>query len=413
MKTEQFLNYTPNEVIGCRENKGNLFGVELEMEGRGVGLNDVATRGWTRHNDGSLRGDAIEYCTTGPKSFTDAQKLVKDLFKKLKDNGVKINSSIRTSTHVHLNFSDKKMKQVINFFSLFTVLEEVLAYYSGEDRKGNVFCLSTRDAEGIVQVLAEALATGSFQRFAGDRYKYAACNLSSLYKFGTVEVRTMRGAKTEDEVNNWLDILNDLYEYSLKMKSPVDIINKLSYLGAEGLMREVFKARNYDELMKTFPAPRTLHASLMDGVRIIQIFAFEFDPAFQAEVKVEKAAKKKGHAGPLRLYNPQTHEPYIVYLPDGRRWICLPTLRGRNRDGLWLDGERCEDNPNVIWRLALGRFVWRGVGGVETPLNWRSHEVFGDEGPMPRVDRAGWALIDPEEDEEVVDDWEPEEEDDF
>ena len=137
MKTEQFLNHTPAEVCGCRTTKGDLFGVELELEGRGVALQDVATRGWTRHHDGSLRGESNEFCTAGPKTFTETQKLVTELFKKFKDNGVKINDSIRTSTHVHLNFGDKTMKQVVNFFVLFTVLEEVLAYYSGEDRKGN------------------------------------------------------------------------------------------------------------------------------------------------------------------------------------------------------------------------------------------------------------------------------------
>lgn len=403
MKTEQFLNYTPPIVCGCRETKGEVFGVELEMEGRGVGLNDVATRGWTRHHDGSLRGDAIEYCTAGPKNFTETQKLVKDLFKKLKDNGVKINNSMRTSTHVHLNFSDKTMKQVVNFFSLFTVLEEVLAYYSGEDRKGNVFCLSTRDAEGILNVLAEALAQGNFQRFAGDKYKYAACNLSSLFKFGTVEVRTMRGAKTEEEVNNWLDILNDMYEYSLKMKSPVDIINKLSFLGAEGLMKEIFRGSNYSELMGSFPAPRTLHASLMDGVRIIQVFAFEFDPAFHAKVdlekKEEKDKKRGGAALRITLPNRARNQHYAVYTPDGQVWICCPVRQGRRNDDFWIDGETCHDEVRIVWREFLGRFVWREFG-EEIPLNWRVHDVFDDEG-MPIID--------------AEDDWfEPEiDEDDF
>jgi hypothetical protein len=211
MKTEVFLNYTPAEVIGCRETKGKLFGIELELEGRNVGLQDIATKGWQRHQDGSLRGEAIEYTVAGAKSLEDCKKLVSDLFTKFQKNKVIFNDSVRTSTHVHLNFSDKPIKQIINFFSLFTLLEEILGHYSGEDRRGNLHCISTREAEGIVGVLASELARGQLGKFAGDRYKYAACNLSTLYKFGTAEVRTMRGATSAEQVNKWLNILNDMY----------------------------------------------------------------------------------------------------------------------------------------------------------------------------------------------------------
>lgn len=383
MKTEKFLNYTPNDICGCRETKGNLFGVELELEGRGVALQDVATRGWTRHHDGSLRGEANEFCTAGPKTFDETTKLVNELFKKFKDNGVKINDSIRTSTHVHLNFGDKKMKEVVNFFTLFTVFEEVLAYYSGEDRKGNVFCLSTRDAEGIVRVLAECLAAGDFHKFAGDRYKYAACNLSSLFKFGTVEIRTMRGAKTAEEVNNWVSILNDLYQYALAMKSPTDVINQLSYLGAEGLMRSVFKKENYDELMKTFPKPRTLHASLMEGARMVQVFAYEFDPAFHAEVKIEKPKTVElGQGLPLRfppIRPGAAGSMPAVYRPDGALWNCMPIRRGRADHDLWINGEACSDERRIIWNQPLGRFIWN-ENGRAIPLNWFNHPQLGNEG---------------------------------
>jgi hypothetical protein len=224
METKTFLNYTTSAYVGVKEISGNKVGLELELEGRNVALHDVATKGWGRHADGSLRGESVEYATTGPKDIPEAKKLVTDLFTKFKQHGVVFNNSIRTSTHVHLNFADKPIKAVINFFCLFTMLEEALQFYSGEDRKGNLFCISTREAEGIVGVLANSLSRCDLSRFAGDRYKYAACNLSSLFKFGTVEIRTMKGATSAEQVNNWIDILNDMYEYSLKMKSPTDLI---------------------------------------------------------------------------------------------------------------------------------------------------------------------------------------------
>lgn len=371
MKPEVFLNQIVSMSCGVHETKGKKIGLELELEGRNVAMGDVATRGWQRKHDGSLRGEAIEYITAGAKEVEPAKKLVAELFGKFKENGVKFNDSIRTSTHVHLNFSDKPVKAVINFFALFTMLEEVLQYYSGEDRKGNLFCISTREAEGIVGVLADAVAKGDLSRFAGDRYKYAACNLSTLYKFGTAEIRTMKGATSAEQVNAWIDILNDMYEYSLNvMKSPADIVKDLSYLGAEGLMKKVFSPKSYKELMRYFPAPATLHYSLMEGARVIQVFAYEFEEAFNAVVEIKEMPKGDAKLPGLRPGG----RPYAVYNTMGRRWLCM-----KDGPGVWKDGDRCRDDRRIQWSGALSRFIVVYPDGEVVPLLWSAHHEIPDE----------------------------------
>src|SRR5690242_19109605 len=110
MKIEEFINTNVFIVCGTRETSGDKFGLELELEGRNVAMADVAVKGWGRHQDGSLRGESVEYTTIGAVTFENAKKLVTDLFKKFEENKVKIKDSIRTSTHVHLNFSDKPLK---------------------------------------------------------------------------------------------------------------------------------------------------------------------------------------------------------------------------------------------------------------------------------------------------------------
>lgn len=390
MEPKQFLNHTICQVIGVREVKGNKFGIELELEGRGVGLNDIATRGWGRHHDGSLRGESVEYATQGSADFDESQKRVTELFKKFKDNKVKFNDSIRTSTHVHLNFSDKRVKDMINFFALFTMLEEVLQYYSGEDRKGNLFCISTREAEGIMGVLFDGVAKGDLSRFAGDRYKYAACNLSSLYKFGTVEVRTMKGATSAEQVNTWLSILNDMYNYALtKMKSPVDLAVDLSHLGADGMLRKIFNPENYRELINYFPKIATLHYSLMEGIRIIQVFGYNFEADFIADVPVPKGDGRL----PKRIaFGPNRGGAYVVYRPDGMRWVC----EHANGNPFWEDGEACGDDPNLFWSEIRQRFIFRDRAGVEHECHWRVHHAIRDEGPhgeLVRGRRVGLARV--------------------
>lgn len=412
MKTVELLNYTVSQSIGVKETKGNLFGIELELEGRNVGLQDVATRGWERHHEGSLRGESIEYSTAGARTFEDSQKLVSDLFNKFKENNVVFNNSIRTSTHVHLNFSDKPLKQAINFFALFTLFEEVLQNYSGEDRKGNLFCMSTRDAEAIVGILADALSKGTLGVFAGDRYKYGACNLSCLYKFGTLEVRTMQGASSAEQVNRWLSILNDLYLYSLKMESPAKLVVELSHLGADGLMRAVFSPENRAALISTFPVVRNLHDSLMEGARVIQVFAYEFEDAFNE--KVELKERKKGSLPVMIQEGGNAGLYYAIYRPDGLAVNVKPRRPNRIlnwRNEFWIDGDVDAVDQRLEWSEDLQRFIVRYPNGDVYQCNWCRHPQFGNE--MRGLMREMPGRIFEEDDDDVEMDFDDEEDEDF
>jgi hypothetical protein len=399
MKIEEFLNHNASVICGQREIDGEKFGVELELEGRNVAMADVATRGWNRHQEPSLRGEAIEYTTSGAIPHEETKKRVSELFAKFKEHKVNIKDSLRTSTHVHLNFSSKPLKQALNFFVLFTVLEELLQYYSGEDRKGNLFCISSREAEGIIGILMNSVRNCNLANFAGDRYKYAACNLSTLYKFGTIEVRTMKGATSADQINNWLDILNDMYEYSCKkMKSPAQLVNDLSMLGAEGFMKSIFQPANYKELMSHFPAVATLHYSLMEGARLVQMFAFEFEDEFNAvvEVKVveEKKAKKKG---PLRnLPNGR----FAIYRPDGERWTCF-----KHDGGAFEDGDPLSDCKTIYWNAMEYRFMFMLPEGAMRRCRWANGPGGEDEGPPPRDQRIATHIVMRDQEEDDDDDW--------
>lgn len=402
MEPKVFLNNIISHITGIPITKGNRFGLELELEGRNVALHDIAVKGWCRQQDGSLRGESIEYTTRGSKLVKEVKKSVVDLFDKFKENGVKFNDSIRTSTHVHLNFSDKTVKQMINFFTLFTLLEEVLQYHSGEDRRGNLFCVTTREAEGIIGVLSSAVRQGTLKSFGADRYKYAACNLSTLFKFGTVEVRTMRGAVSAEQVNTWVDILNDMYEYALNtMKSPMSLITTLSHKGAAALMHEIFSPDSFQALMKTFPPVHTLHYSLMEGARIIQVFAYDFGDDFEAEV-VPNLLKEEERL-PRNLPDGRF---YQIYRPDGRRWNCF---NHRHDGDFWADGERLPDWPACFWSAARQRFVIVRDGEL-IAMNWARHHAIPDEHP-PRfaelvvdgeeeIDEDGWDEPEPDFDRE-------------
>ncbi len=347
-KLNTYLAATASRACGVRETQGMRLGVELELEGPGVGLADEATKGWRRAADGSLRGESIEFVLASPMVYEEAVTAVNHLFSKFKKRDVKFNQSVRTSTHVHLNFSDKPLRMAINFFCLFTMLEEVLEFYSGEDRRGNLFCLSSRRTDEIAQILQTCLKNNSLNGFAGDRYKYAACNLSTLFKFGSVEVRTMRGADTAEQVNKWMAILNDLYVFSVNIESPTDLVIALSNEGADGFLNNIFSAANKAELMSAVPEGFNLFGSFIEGARLVQPMAYEFEEAFRfrPDPSVVIDAPLTGQC--LRR-DGAGNQPVATRL-DGFRW----NMQGAEGTGPYFnDREEISDCSDIRWNQAL------------------------------------------------------------
>jgi hypothetical protein len=238
------------------------------------------------------------------------------------------------------------------------------------------------------------------RNFGGDRYKYAACNLSTLFKFVTLEVRTMRGANSAEQVNRWLSILNDLYLYSLNnMRSPVDLVVELSHLGADGLLQKVFSPENRQELMKTFPKAQNLQYSLMEGVRLIQVFAYEFEEDFRAPYETPHQEEANGELPKLIPEGRFRGLPCQIYKSTGVPW----NVNGERGGAFWEHGERVIDAPHIYWDEGVGRFVEELPNGDIFLCRWAKHPWLPPEAPVFEDDEG-------EEDEP---DFEPDFDDDF
>lgn len=281
----QFLRTSVASVTGRRLTTGFKFGVELELEGINLGHDDGEITGWVSHVDTSVpRG--LEWVSVKPLEFKETLANIDGLWKFFEKNKTAISNSYRTSTHVHLNFSDKKVADVYNMFLLFTIFEEVLTTYCGATRKGNLFCLSVRDAEGILDQMDQAFEERSFRGF-GEATRYGALNLNALNKFGSLEVRTMRGVTTKEELIEWLDILNRLYTYACTTNSPPSsLLESLSFLGPKGFMESVFGETITAVLTKDYTEMQ-LHSSLYEGLRLIQMQAYMLGEAWEEAKKAD------------------------------------------------------------------------------------------------------------------------------
>ena len=207
--------YTISDTTGNPITPGEV-GIEIEVEGRNLPkIQSILPATWNYHNDGSLRGeDNAEYVLARPLSFSDVPAAVNDLWDKFKKYETVLDDSNRTSVHVHLNVQTFHMNRLCAFAALYFSVEELLTEFCGENRVGNLFCLRAKDAPNIItcfkRLLREEVGPGSI----AENFKYGGLNVYAISKFGSLEVRTMRGVSDADSVIQWVSILQRIYELS-------------------------------------------------------------------------------------------------------------------------------------------------------------------------------------------------------
>lgn len=298
------------------------MGIEVELEG--LNLPKVDSKGWYSKADGSLRAtrdkegnmhNPLEYILRSPvahKSVEDKLEGLKTLLK-----GSTIELSNRCSVHVHLNTAGMALREVYTWLCVYYILEDLLIEYCGEDRKGNLFCLSGTDAEFVVQQLANASSGARhYQELNNQHLKYAACNIYALVEHGSLEFRAHGGIEDPRVIKPWVDILMQVREGSKGFKSPKDVVENFSLLGPMGFLKRVL-----GEHHRHFQWKPRLEQRLWDGVRLAQDIAWSVD---WEEPKKGEAKAKPVHAE-AEIWDPNhpnliRHGMYSNDSPDALRW---------------------------------------------------------------------------------------------
>jgi hypothetical protein len=289
------------------------------------------------------------------------------LEKKLKEQGSEINKSPRTSVHVHVNMQQNTMKEIYNVICLYTILEELLVAFSGEEREGNLFCLRAKDAEYIVNILSEAARKDSYEEVFNNNWRYASCNFASLGKFGSLEFRSMRGTVDVSIIKQWVEILLLIKDKALKFSNPREIVERFQKLGAFEFFQEIFTPRI--DLGLLFVERNDLIPKLESGYAILKDIAYS-SPWMEPLPKAEKKEETQDHFV-RRIYNRDNNKIYIYNYNDYPvsirfndesyalvdRKVELYTLEGERWDGWRLDEDEFpsemteEDEQLVVTRL--------------------------------------------------------------
>jgi hypothetical protein len=268
-KKEGITNgYDIATTLGHRKVKGEV-GLEIECEGNKFKKDDIPLP-WKYVKDGSLRGyDNAEYVLKSPIPFDGVKPALDTLWEMFKAYDSKLDDSNRTSVHVHLNAQSFHMNRVASFCALYYSVEELLTAWCGEHRVGNLFCLRAKDAPGTITKIKEFINRNGDYHFS-EGIHYAGLNLSALNKFGSLEVRTMRGVSDPSVILEWVNILRRIYELSADYKDPRDVCARFSGYGPLSYLEHVLGEHIYSVKSTLDMTNDQLSASMYEGIRLAQ-----------------------------------------------------------------------------------------------------------------------------------------------
>lgn len=219
----KYLKATSGSVGIEVEVEGNKFPKPPGMESTHKAVPMEGWNFWHYVKDGSLRGqDNAEYVLGKPIEFEQVPEAVAELTDKLQAFGSKLDDSNRTSVHVHLNVQQFHMNRLTAFIALYLCFEEVLTEWCGDHRVGNLFCLRGKDAPGALTKIKRFIQSDG-QTELHDNLHYAGLNTNALTKFGSLEIRTLRGPTDFSIIQDWVNILERLYKLSAEYTDPRDI----------------------------------------------------------------------------------------------------------------------------------------------------------------------------------------------
>lgn len=255
-------------LLGKRVVKGDV-GIEIEVEGNKFKKEGLPV-GWTYHKDGSLRGvDNAEYVLGKPIAFDKVKPMIESLWQMFQDYGSILDDSHRTSVHVHLNMQKFHLNRLAAFLAMYFSVEEILTQWCGEHRVGNLFCLRAKDATAIVSSLKRFIVSDGNAEIR-DNMHYAGLNAQALHKFGSIEVRTLRGVSDPKTILDWVAILERIYKMSADFKDPRDVMAGFSGDGPMNYLKMVLGEHEETVVKEISWSVSQIRDSLYTGIRLAQ-----------------------------------------------------------------------------------------------------------------------------------------------
>lgn len=250
------------------------FGVEIEVEGRQLPQHYSAAFDnlWRVERDGSLRGaESAEYVSLQPYDLAGVRNALDVLDAEYEANKSQVSESLRAGVHIHLNVQEWAPLELLTFATTYYILEGMFIQWAGNGRIGNHFCLRARDAQGVVGKLEQACQKKDWRYLNTDDIRYSALNWNSMFKYGSIEFRSMRSTRDLNAIYRWVELINQLKIGAKKFNNPREVIGAVSeFAGPERFMKHVM-----GDLSHEFEPFGDL--GVWEGLRLVQPLAFMTD----------------------------------------------------------------------------------------------------------------------------------------
>lgn len=228
------------DAIMVNKTVGDI-GIEIEAEMVSPFYdNNPFQKDWRIEEDGSLKQNGTEFVLRSPVKFWKVGDTIDKFKNSLKKSGAVINPSIRAGIHVHLNMQDSTIKDFYNLMLCYYPMETVLTRFCGESREGNLFCLRSRDALYIPEMIELSIRKQKLELLRTTNLRYAAFNVQSLFQYGSVEFRAFGTTPDLHNLKLWIEIIRRLKQYSKKVGNSWEILQKISGFGGRQWLVEVF-----------------------------------------------------------------------------------------------------------------------------------------------------------------------------
>lgn len=261
---------TIKKILPCREQSGDV-GVEIELEADRIPHKDFVPEMWKKEADASLRGESAEFVLRQPVKLRDLDAAFQALQSAFDASGTSPRPTYRAGIHVHVNVQDLTPTQLVTFICSYFMLEEVLLRFCDKSRLGNHFCLRMSDASYSLDKLVEFIQTENIRVLENEDLRYASLNVTSLFKYGSVEFRALESTLDFERIKVWAGVLVHLRDYAASLRSPVDLLASASAFGFEAYA-PVILGRWYQHFQKW-----STEENIKRGVRNIQYAIYSRD----------------------------------------------------------------------------------------------------------------------------------------
>lgn len=217
-------------VIGCRAQTGDV-GVEIEMEADRIPNSEYVSKHWRVEHDPSLRGESAEFVLKKPLAIKDLGAAFTELSAAMHIAKTSVRPTYRAGVHVHVNVQDLTPKQLITYIATYLMLEEVLITFCDKTRLGNHFCLRMSDASYSLDVITSAILASNLSSLNTEDIRYASINITSLFKYGSIEFRALESTTDFNRIKTWAEILHHLKEFAKTVNNPTDLLGQASEQG--------------------------------------------------------------------------------------------------------------------------------------------------------------------------------------